>query len=163
MTRKFVFTLFFLYITPVFATDVFTYPSISRHDPRYWDNHRFLYEKSVPFTGDSSFECLNEAVDTLQLSMPFYSYYYGRDTVILTDIPDFSSNIAVVVFSRFLNQEASILPSGGDTSAPLFLSSLLKKMCPGIISRTSYEYQGYELLYPEDNGLHDYLVVQYGL
>lgn len=133
---------------------LFTHPSLTRHERRYWDNTRFLFEKTVPFDGRDDLECIYEAVDMLPLSMPYYSYYYGRDTHIMTDILKAPQNLAVVAFSRYLNQEASLLHSGEGYAPGLFLSSLLKKMCPGVVSRTNYDYL-------EDNVLYDYVIIEY--
>ena len=136
------------------AGSVYTYPSLSRHDNRYWNNTRLLYEKVQPQEGQGDLECVQDAVDTLSMSMPYYAFYYKRDTKIITDMPNVPSDVGVVVFSSYLTQEAELLPSGGDMSPVLYLSSLLKIMCPLIISRTGYDRH-------DPKSYYDYLLFKY--
>jgi hypothetical protein len=138
---------------------VFTYPSMIRHDNRYSNNTRYLFEYTPNHDGldektYAGLECVQDAVNTLPLSMPYYSYRYGYDTKIIVNMPNIAPNIGVVVFSHYLSEQALLSPSGGDTSAVLFLSSLLKKMCPLIVSRTTYRQVKTEKTF-------DYLVFQY--
>ena len=144
-------------ISPVNAGQpfsVYTYPSIHRHEKRFWNNTRFLHEKTQTRTGAGDLECLYDAVSTLAYSMPYYRYYVKADTKILTNIKNVPDDIGIVLFSHFITQEAELLPSGGYTSPVLFLSSLLKKMCPQIITRTGYDRQ-------EPKGYYDYVMFQY--
>ena len=135
-------------------SNVYTYPSISRHEQRFWNNTRFLYEKNQTKKGLGNLACIEDAVRTLPYSMPFYNYYVGADTKIITNIENISDNIGVVIFSHSLMTEASLLPSEGKTSPILFLSSLIKIMCPKATLRTSYAKDDLKMKY-------DYLIFEY--
>jgi hypothetical protein len=133
---------------------VYTYPSLHRHEKRFWNNTRFLYEKTQTKAGTGDLECLYDAVRTLPYSMPYYQYHVKADTKILTNMKNVPDDIGIVLFSHFLTQESELLPSGGYTSPVLFLSSLLKKMCPKILIRTGYDRQS-----PKE--YYDYVMFQY--
>ncbi len=154
--------------------NVYRYPSMIRHDNRFWNNTRFLYEKVQPKHGAGDFECVKDAVDTLPYSMPYYGYYVNKDTKILRNMDNVPKDIGIVIFSRALSEESELLPSGGDTSPVLHLSSLLKIMCPRIKTRTGYartpyarvgyDRVGYDRVAYQNNtqkGYYDYLLFQY--
>ena len=134
--------------------NVYTYPSLLRHEQRFWNNTRFLYEKNQTKKGLGNLACIEDAVRTLPYSMPFYNYYVGADTKIITNIENISNNIGVVIFSHSLMTEASLLPSEGKTSPILFLSSLIKIMCPKATLRTGYAKDDLKMKY-------DYLIFEY--
>ncbi len=156
---RILFIIFYLMIglNPLNAFDdgtFFTYPSIARHDNRYWNNTRFLYEKQQPPKGAGDLDCLNDAVRTLPYSMPYYSYYVNVDTKIITNMDNVPNDVGVVIFSHFLTEESELSASGGYTSPVLYLSSLLKIMCPKIKTRTGYDRKNPKAYY-------DYVLFQY--
>jgi hypothetical protein len=137
--------------------NVYTYPSISRHEQRFWDNTRFLYEKSQNKTGAGDLDCVNDALATLYYNMNYYRYNVKSDTKIVTNLKNRPDNVGIVIFSSRLTEEASLLPSGGDMSPVLFFSSLLKRMCPNVLTQTSYSNYGDTT----PKGYYDYVLFQY--
>jgi hypothetical protein len=118
--------------------DGFTYSSISRHEQRFWNNTQFLYEKSYHKTGAGNLDCVYDAVSTLPYNASFYKFHLQSDIKIVTNLKNRPDNVGLVLLGQNLSNQATLLPSGGDTSPALFLSSLIKKMCPRVLVQTYY-------------------------
>jgi hypothetical protein len=108
------------------------------YDRRYYFSPEkpFLFERTVPQTGDGSLECAKRAINTVSQTMPYYVFYYKQDIRLVENIAE---NISVIFFSDRLIKQSFILPSGIYASAVLYMESLLKKMCPKIQIQSDYQ------------------------
>lgn len=144
---------FALVVVPIIYMIIPSVHALSFEDGRYRDDKRFLFEEHIPGQGPEDLECVTDAVNTAPLSMPYYSFFYGRDIKI---IPDIAENTGLILFSTRLTDEADILPSGGYSSPVLFVKSIIKKMCPHVRLVTGYDRD------PPRNHL-DYIIFRTGL
>jgi hypothetical protein len=136
------------------ASSEINYPYYRMYDNRYWfDDNTFLYERFQKSDEKSDIDCIKQAIKIVPQSVYHYSHYYGRDIKILTDIENVPHNVGMIIFSNRLNDESKLLPSGGTYSEMLYLSSLIKRMCPNVSTRNVYHSD-------KNRQYYDYIIFQ---